>query len=207
MSEVKLITDCSKLTLDKFLDCLFDKDYSVLIVQGEPSQEELLFAWQRIFAQYNAMVATEENNRHIEKTKEANILVGKISLVAGIIHHLQIIYEKELVDILQELGLKPNIKEDDSFDVRISKLATVESRAKKWVTKLDILTKELEKEQTNEEGIIATRDTFSQGLERYNRYAKTQYLPWTITVSIYCQGIKHMIEAAKKLELKKAQGK
>src|ERR1035437_10870844 len=63
----RLIDDCSKLMLDKFQDCLFENDLSVLIISGSPTQEDLQAAWDKIYVQYCQLSQDSSYNEVLDR--------------------------------------------------------------------------------------------------------------------------------------------
>lgn len=158
----KLYRDC-RITLDIFLECLIDKEYSRLIISGDPPEEEILTAWSNIYLEYAELQNGGGQGELFSKVIEINSLHAKIHLADRCITHLKafdevegkLVYNEEVCKILTYYGLNPSpkIAEDDSIMIRWEKLSTVHARAKRWVINLQLLHKEYEELQGDTEQI------------------------------------------------------
>lgn len=52
MSEAKIISRAADCNVGKFMQCQYDQEYSVLIVSGEPTPEQLFEAWDKIITEF-----------------------------------------------------------------------------------------------------------------------------------------------------------
>src|SRR5271170_759964 len=96
----KLYQDC-RIPLNRFLDCLFDKDYDALIVKGDPSEQDKMVAWHNIYMEYVQLVNDGSGNELYDTTIKMNYLSGKIFIVDKIIKHLYLSYNSDLIKVLQ----------------------------------------------------------------------------------------------------------
>lgn len=170
----RLYTSCEKCPLDVFLDCLFDKEYSRLIIEGYAPDEALVNTWQNLYAEYCQLTQNEGLSEHLEALQECNGTMGLITLIDGIIMALDsFYYSQELVDILEALGLKPNISIDDTEEQRRNKLHRVAVRAKKLVAKYNAEKERLdaiEKENTAKSGSRADYDELLASISKEQGY-------------------------------------
>jgi hypothetical protein len=193
--------------MDRFLDCLFDDDLSVLIISGSPTKDDLHDAWNRIYLEYCSLMQDKTYNELFEKSKEIISLQAKISLVNGIVRHLCLAYTEELVKMLDGLGLRSKILPEDDGDVLEKKLASVISRAKKWVTQLDIQQGELQKLRQKNENGKGGREYFDDTLSILSKFMGYHVKESEITVSRFCRDVNRMNEFLLKEEMKQATKK
>lgn len=146
---MKWYQDC-RLELDRFLDVLFDRDYSRLVIAGEPPEQVLKEAWRKIYLQYSELMQEGTYNELFEKTKRLQELNARIALLDGIVQHLQLSYDERLVGIVNEMAvpLALTVGEDPA-----PKLKPIQGRIKRMLLDAQKLEREIEgliKEETNE---------------------------------------------------------
>lgn len=194
--EYKVIKDCSRLTLDKFFACLFDDDLNTLTISGQPPQEVLIETWQNIYTEYNNLMQGDSYNEVFELTKEVSLLKMKIEVTDSIVKFLQYDYDHQLVSILKSMGLRPNLSPDDSGSILLEKLQSIITRAKSWVTQLDIKTDELLKalgKNANAEKNTG-RVYYDDLILSLSRFLQYQISIKEMTVAQFCRGINRMNE-------------
>lgn len=130
-----------RLELDRFLDVLFDRDYSRLIIKGEPPEEVLKEAWASIYLQYCELVQDGAYNELFDKTKRIQELNGKVALLDGIVQYLQLSYDADLVKMVNELGIGLEL---NALDDAPQKLKIVQGMIKRLIIDMNILKKEVE---------------------------------------------------------------
>jgi hypothetical protein len=187
--------------LDKFQDCLFENDLSVLIISGSPTQEDLQAAWDKIYVQYCQLSQDSSYNEVFETIKEINDLRAKIYLIDGIIVYLQLSYSKELIDILNVFALRCTIKQEDTGAVLADKLNTVLGRAKKWNLKLKQKQGDLEKLRTKSTGKL-DRNYFDDQLFEISKFNGYHIKASDITVSQFCRSLNKIVEHYQREEFK-----
>jgi hypothetical protein len=130
-----------RLELDRFLDVLFDKDYSRLVIKGDPPEEVLKEAWRGIYLQYCELVQDGAYNELFDKTKRIQELNGKIAFLDGTIQYLQMSYDPALVKMVNELGIGLELTLTDDA---AKKLKIVQGMMKRLIVDMNILKKEVE---------------------------------------------------------------
>ncbi len=196
-----LYNDCAKLPLDRFIDCLLDNELSQLIISGTPTQEQLQEAWDKIYVQYCQLSQDGSYNEVFEIMKEINDLRSKITIVKNVIDHLQLSFDKELVDILNVFALRCNIVESDKGEMLVNKLNMVVARMKKWFPRLSMREKELDELRNKNIGKI-DRSYFDDILEAMSENKGYQVEASKITVSRFCRSLVKMNDHAQKENLK-----
>jgi hypothetical protein len=151
----KWYRDC-RLELDRFLDVLFEKDYSRLIISGDVPEDVLKEAWASIYLQYCELTADGSYNALFDKTKQIQEMNGKIALLDGIVQYLQMCYDPDMVKIVNEFGIGLDLT---AADDAAKKLKMVQGFIKRMIVDMGILKKEVE--ALEEEGKTHT------GLDHY----------------------------------------
>ena len=62
-----MIESCRKLTMDKFIECLVNKNYSVL---GKGTDEQLLTAWEKLWSEYLELDKSDQYELILNSLKE-----------------------------------------------------------------------------------------------------------------------------------------
>jgi hypothetical protein len=166
---LKLYQD-ARLTLDKFMDCLFDRDYSGLIIQGHPTKTQLQEAWGKIYLHYCELSETAQSPM-VEKIKQVQYLAARVELGRGIASHLEQVYDAELVDMIRQLGV-PGV-ECQPGDDRRATVKLMLAYVKRWATDKDVAQRELDELQS-QQGAKIGREYFDDWLEALSaarRYA------------------------------------
>lgn len=198
---LKLYQDC-RIPLNLFLDCLFDKDYTALIISGEPAEDELMEAWQKIYLEYAELVNDGSSNELYNKTIEINYLNTKVFIIDKIVTHFKLSYNEDLIKILKYYGVDPGITAEDDTETRLKKLETVVARSKRWITQLDILRKEFEVLQDTGKTKSSGREGFESNLFAISSFQKYSILEKDISVRQYVRTLARVESAIAKLEAK-----
>ena len=131
-----------RLELDRFLDVLFDKDYSRLIIKGEPPEEVLKEKWASIYLQYCEQVQEGSYNELFEKTRAIQEMNGKITLLDGIVQYLQMCHDADMVKIVNEMGIGLELTAADDAN---KKLKLVQGFIKRMILDMNELKKDVER--------------------------------------------------------------
>lgn len=136
----KFYQDC-RVPLDRYIDCLFDKEYERLIIKGHPTRQQLLEAWEKICVEYSELDNDGQGNELFQKTVEIQYLSTKVFIVDKAVRHLQIAFNDELLGMLKYYGVASGLNAEnwEDQDIRFQKLENIISKAKLWLTEMDIL--------------------------------------------------------------------
>lgn len=141
----------------------------MLIISGDPSREEILNAWQNLYGDYLELTNKDGMNDYMQLVKEANLLLLKIQLVENINTCLKSFYDHDLVLILMELKLNPQIKNEDDFETIAKKMQKVISRAKRWAIEYKDKTTRLEEIEKQASKQTDGRNAFEDALSAISR--------------------------------------
>lgn len=167
---LKLYQTCERCPLDVFLDCLFDQDYDRLIIAGQPSPDELVNTWQNLYQGYCELTNQGNLTDHMKLMQECNIALCKIQVVESINKAFKWYYAPELIEILENLMLKPGINPDDDFKTIGVKMAMVMVRAKKLAVEYQAKKKQLDDLEAANKGKEANRATFEDTLTAMSKH-------------------------------------
>lgn len=200
-----LYDNCSKLPLDRFIDCLIDNDLQQLIISGVPTDQDLQEVWDKIYVEYCQLSQDGSYNEVFEVMKEINDLRAKITIATDTIKYLsELNYDKDLVDILNVFALRCTITAEDAGDILINKLNTVVARIKKWFPRLNQKERELDELRKKNIGKI-DRTYFDDVLEVMSEVKGYQIESSKITVSRFCRSLIKMNEQAEREQLKRVK--
>lgn len=200
-----LFQQCSKLTVDRFQDCLIRNELSTLIIDtsgAQPSYDLLQDVWNKVYIEFCQLSQNETYNELFEKSKEIDLLSTKVFLADEIVASLQLGYSKELVKILNELGLMCDLKPEHTGSAIFSKLNAVVGRAKKWVITIQQRKQDIEK--LRQKGSKEMDDNyFDDWLDAIGKNNGVYVEASKMTVSRFCRNVNRIIEEGKKQEMKK----
>lgn len=136
----KIIKSCYKLTMDKFIDCLIDNDFTGL---GKGSQTELLLAWVEVFNEFSSLRQNSQSEEIFVLLKNIFSIEEKIKIIGYCVDILWVVYNRDIANELKELGF--NVKLDWSNKQSYYKdLNSVITKAKSLNVKLQQHQKELD---------------------------------------------------------------
>lgn len=121
-----LYSHCSELPLNRFIDCLIDKDFEKLLKYGKASKSQLLSAFEEIFIEYCELSNTVHFKKLITLTREIGQMKSKLMAIETCVYVLTYQYSYYCVTVLKKLGYKYefNYEKIDSFIEDLKKVAT-----------------------------------------------------------------------------------
>jgi DNA repair ATPase RecN len=102
-----LYRSCRSLTMDRFLTCLCEKDYSALIISGNPTKDELSAAWFFIICEYNELKNIDiTENENWDISKELIRLYNHLHLFQQCVDFLSYRYSASIAQSFRTLGYR-----------------------------------------------------------------------------------------------------
>jgi hypothetical protein len=181
---MKLHTTCETLGMNAFIDCLVDKDYSGLVIEGEPTEEEIELVWNEIYQQYTNVVGQGQQNYTLVLAAEIERLNYKIKVVEDSVKILQLYKSDELVEILHQHGFNFPFNEEHEEQYR-NDLNRVLNRLKPQVIAYEQKLKEFENIKSKEEGEPVSRVYFNSVLSSLSKFIGSLILPENITIGYF----------------------
>lgn len=99
----KLIESIEDLRLDQFIDCICDQKLNVLVIEGQPSDVDLLECWANLYSQYLDILDDSETLYMLHLERDVELLRYKIVTAEAIVKVLQKTYVGQLVEVLKML--------------------------------------------------------------------------------------------------------
>lgn len=168
--------------MDKFIDCLVDKDFSVL---GKGSEYELSAAWMDIYNEFSSLRQSAESTQLFELMKEIFSLEQKIKIIEKCVEILWITYSRDIANELKMMGFNIRLDWSDK-PVYFKELNSIVSKTKTTVLKLEQKQKELNKLTEKQKGIGYSRKDFISINTNLARFMNFHINNAIITVADWC---------------------
>jgi hypothetical protein len=194
-----LLSNCKDITMDRFIDCLVNHNYSRLVISGEFSKEELKNNWNDIFYDYCDIMDSNQNKNIIKLRKdiaknEATLMI--LDLVNKVLsHHYDFIGDdnyNRCKNILHEYGYEYDFPKDDKE--RINQLKNVHSISKGLALNLINDRSNYDKTVVAKQTSTVKESDFDKIFIAINKFMGSglSIKPINTTVSEYCGMIKLM---------------
>lgn len=185
----------TELPLNRFIDCLVDKNIYALVITGNPTIEELYAAWTEIQSEYADAIENNEYRLYVTLVKEVVILSTTIEQINCLVGALEYMYHEELLSRLNKL-LNTSIVLDPADQVKYTAaLKGCIMRSKSLKIKLDLQEIQLQGIQAKMEqpGKQPDRGYFHSILVTLSDHAK-YHISDNITVFEYCDRVKRFTQ-------------
>lgn len=197
---MKVYESISKLPLGKFVDCYVDGKFEVLIIEGEPTKDELAAAWDKVLTQFFDAMGTAEQRLYMNLLKEVNILVATINQAKTLINVMREMYARPLGKLLNKI-LGARIKWPESGREEINKhLNRCESMIKPIEMKLAFKEPALKQLQKKMEAGTNNKPSWEYFDRLLNLLEENFSVPidYNIVTSRFCDKVKRMHDQYKK---------
>lgn len=196
LQPVKLLNRATDVTMEAFMDCVCDNNYSSLIISGLPTADELAQAWADVFYEYTDLVENKDNK--YRRLLEAEIKLEKIKIIlaAGWVKQLSLYYSDEVASSLRTVGfsLSEYLSEDYEHDLARINAEIFSMRFNLRVKQAQF--ESLEEPKTSNE--VVDRKSFFILFDRLNDLKKREaisekstVLQFAIALSRYNEAIDH----------------
>jgi hypothetical protein len=168
--------------MDRFLTCLCDEDYSALIIDGEPTEEEVYQAWIMLLNEYHEIKGdTVTGDEQWQLSRDIARLQNHLFLLQLAVDQLKVNYSESLADSVRKLGysFRPLVPEPDAY---YDLLHRVVNKSRTKYVLLQQLVKELDKKLKDLPVSKPSRQTFEGMLIAFEEMQHTAYNMEEITV-------------------------
>ena len=127
--DFNLINSASELTLDKFIDCIVNRNLKILIKKGEIETNVLEQAWDKIYDEYLSILKNRDQSYIYHLQKDILLLEFKMSQINLCVTYLLCeTDEKKINEVLKELQKltfvigKFDVNDRQSFELDIQRV-------------------------------------------------------------------------------------
>jgi len=100
---VKLVQDLKEITLKEFLNCYYRSDFSSLILQGQPTEEQIEQCWEGIILKYLDYVGGNNQKIYLSAFRSLVELRLDVELVKILKELLETVYSKDFAQQLNQI--------------------------------------------------------------------------------------------------------
>jgi hypothetical protein len=91
------------MPLSKFIDCDVDGDLSALVIEGDPTEEEILTAWLSVKTQYADITGNQEYTMYKYACRDVNVLQISLVEVETLVSIMRKVYSPMVADRLNKI--------------------------------------------------------------------------------------------------------
>lgn len=199
MNEVKtykIIDDINKLSVAKWEDCLCDQKLSVLVIEGSPSDIDLIEAWSNLYSQYLDILGDAETVYILTLEKDIELLDFKIKTTDGILSVLEWFHVSQLVETLKFFGfdVKNITPGNPHYEHSLRK---IQGRLSHLKLKLEVKQKELSQISADEKNETVTRERLRTQRTRLSKFQGYPIKPAKTMVPDYVAILKDYLQQFK----------
>jgi hypothetical protein len=199
--EVKYYNNIVDLPLNKFIDCLVDKNLYAIVISGEPDKEQLRQAWENILMEYNDAMGDGEDKMYWQMFKDVEVLRITMKEIDIDIQILSLQYDKKYADDLNNL-----LDSDFAFDTSDmekyhNELKRCGNRSKGILIQYELKKGQFEeiKKKNEETNFKVSREYFQSILITLSDHAKYEITD-KIPVFQFCERVKRFGQYIKSIE-------
>lgn len=196
---------CSKLTIDRLQDLLFDNDLNALIIDKTlpaPNEEIIKPVWNKLYVEFCQVSQGKSYNELFEIEKEMNDCRAKLRIVDEAVFYLfHFGYSADLVGILNNMGLQCDLKAEHNGNTKIKKLNAVIGRSKKWSITLKQRQFDFDRLKKQDTAKIS-REYFDDQLMEMSKDCGFYIKSNEITVTQFYRTLDKMLERQQQSEMK-----
>lgn len=185
---VKLLCTCGEVKMSVFVQCIVKGDYSGLISQGKPSNEQLNQAWEQLFNEYINLSGDLSVKKLLSLLKEIAILSNRLMLIEMIVSQLAVEHVPGLADQLRKLGFRFQYAEGENL---MRELELTIAQSKTQLVQLNQAKAELE-EMRSTDNKQATAQDFEMQISAIEEFKGVAIDIDTYTVARYCADVNRM---------------
>ena len=188
---------CAETKMDVFIDCMVDHKFNRLVKYGNPSQHEIVKAWEDLFSEYCELTNTPGYKQILRLTKEIGALNSKIMSVNLCIQVLAYRYSETCVNTLHRFGYKARFDIADK-DKYLNDLRSIQTKIKAAALALEQRTAEYKKVISETNGKTPSHQYFADMMMELSKYMGFRMKADEISITEY---VSIMQKREKEMEL------
>lgn len=201
----KYYNSITELPLKNFISCQTKEDLSYLVIEGEPSEQELLNAWITIKQEYADALGDGESKLYYKLQKDATEISIDLTLIYEYIRQLEVVYYPPFADEVNAL-LRTSFKFDINNPIEYKRnLKSCLDRSKEKKIRHELMKIQIESLQKKFLTAKAPDQRYYQNilisLSDFSKYPVTD----NITVYEYCERFRRMNDYAQRLDAEKTK--
>jgi hypothetical protein len=119
VTPVKLYRSVHDLPLPIFIDCFCDQKFETLILQGEPTADELNDVWTDIMQQYTELIGGSDVKAKLYNIKQIARLESKLTRIDSLLKLLSVEPTEALFNLLYDFGYDLKKKEYNETNLQL----------------------------------------------------------------------------------------
>lgn len=196
---------CSTLPLHNFWEILIDGDLRWLIINGNPSEDQMRNAWEGIGEEYMGLINNPKAQSIFLLSKKIEQAEWQKEFIEKSIKALKFQYDSDIADWVSELGYGI-VEYSTNRETYLKSLISIELSAKTLIVLLNQYRAEYEfyKEKAGEtvsnQSPAERRFSYAKEIALLSRFQGQRLIKEKITVLEYCAIINNYLEENKKPE-------
>lgn len=173
-----------QLPLDGFIKAHCRGDFSGLIISGDPSNQEILDAWNEIVFEFSGLIKSESTEAQVSLAREIGLLQHHLKYVECACVLLSQRYDIDVINELIRMGYDGEYPEQDPVAMK-RQLERVKSLSKTYYYDLDQLFDQYARTMKTQEGKKQSEEDFVKNLAMLSKYQGYRLDRFTLTTEEY----------------------
>ena len=176
------------MTLDKFIICVCDENYHVLVKRNGVNESQIKQAWEKIYDEYLTIIKDREQSYIMNLSREINLLEFKVNIINYCVNILDIQNslgdetDEEIVNVIRQfVPVFGEFNDTDRIEY-VKKLQQIINNSKRFIIELENKEIEFDKLMPKTKQSIK-REYFDRLISQVSKYVKYQISKYTISVT------------------------
>jgi hypothetical protein len=191
--------------MEKFVACICENDINQLVVEGNPTAEELFEAWGQLFLEYCDLAEHTEVRYKFRLKMEVTCMKARIETAEACVHYLRVANDcratmpntprNGFIQCLKDIGFDYELDFNDEGQF-MKDLRRIEAELMPEGLRLKAKEMEMESIQNSSTDSEAVeRKYFITIFNRINNYCKREAVNMQTTVEMYCASLRDYVAA------------
>ena len=174
--------------MDKFIICVCDENYHVLVKRNGVNESQIKQAWEKIYDEYLTIIKDREQSYIMNLSREINLLEFKVNIINYCVNILDIQNslgdetDEEIVNVIRQfVPVFGEFNDTDRIEY-VKKLQQIINNSKRFIIELKNKEIEFDKLMPKTKQSIK-REYFDRLISQVSKYVKYQISKYTISVT------------------------